>query len=127
MVGGQVEDIEGVQGLDALIQMQRKKTGALISAAVVGGGFTADISPEWVARLERFGDALGMLFQITDDLLDAEQDAERDANSFLHHMSVEEVIAERDKWAEVAHKSLDGLSSGATLRYFVDYICHREV
>lgn len=127
MVGGQVEDIEGVQGLESLIKMQRKKTGALISAAVVGGGFTVDISPEWVARLERFGDALGMLFQITDDLLDAEQDSERDANSFLHHMSIDKVIAERDRWAEIAHKSLEGLASGATLNYFVDYVCHREI
>ena len=87
----------------------------------------ADVSPDWMARLKRFGEALGMLFQITDDILDAEQDAERDANSFLHHMSLEDVIRERDRWAEIARKSLEGAPSGATLLHFVDYVCHREV
>ena len=122
MVGGQVDDIKGVEGLDGLIAMQRKKTGALISAAVVGGGVIADVTPEWMAKLERFGDALGMLFQITDDLLDAEQDAERDANSFLHHMSHSEVISERDRWASIARRSLEGASSKNALLHFVDYI-----
>ncbi len=127
MVGGQVDDIKGVEGLDGLIAMQRKKTGALISAAVVGGGVIADVTPEWMAKLERFGDALGMLFQITDDLLDAEQDAERDANSFLHHMSHSEVISERDRWANIARRSLEGASSKNALLHFVDYICHRDM
>lgn len=126
MVGGQVEDIEGVRSLESLVTMQRKKTGALISASVIGGGMTVDISPEWVVKLERFGDALGMLFQITDDLLDAEQDADRDANSFLHHLTLEQVAEERDRWAGIARKNIDGLSSGTTLNYFIDYICHRE-
>lgn len=126
MVGGQVDDIQGVRSFDDLVGMQRKKTGALISASVVGGGIIADVSPEWMAKLECFGDALGMLFQITDDLLDAEQDAERDANSFLHHLSHDEVLKERDRWAEIAKQSVEGASSNSTLLYFVDYICHRD-
>lgn len=126
MVGGQVDDIRGVEGLEGLVSMQRKKTGALISAAVLGGGVIADVSPEWMAKLERFGDALGMLFQITDDLLDAEQDAEREANSFLHHMSHREVVSERDRWAGIARQSIEGANSATALLHFVDYICHRE-
>lgn len=127
MVGGQVEDIEGVTSLDMLVQMQQKKTGALISAAVVGGGVIADVSPEWMARLKRFGEAIGMLFQITDDLIDAEQDAERDANSFLHHMDHNAVCAERDRWALIARQSLEGSARCNTLLHFVDYICARSV
>jgi geranylgeranyl diphosphate synthase, type II len=126
MVGGQVDDIKGVEGLSDLIAMQRKKTGALISASVLGGGVIADVSPEWMAKLECFGDALGMLFQITDDLIDAEQDATRDANSFLHHLSLDEVIKERDKWANIARQSVEGANSSLALLYFVDYICHRQ-
>jgi geranylgeranyl pyrophosphate synthase len=127
MVGGQVDDIKGVSDLDSLISMQRKKTGALIAASVVGGGVIADVSPEWMARLERFGDALGMLFQITDDLIDQEQDADRDANSFLHHLSYEDVIKERDRWAQIAKDSLEGASSKYALSHFVDYICNRDI
>ena len=127
MVGGQVEDIEGVTTLDTLVGMQQKKTGALISAAVVGGGVIADVSPEWMARLKRFGEAIGMLFQITDDLIDATQDAERDANSFLHHMDHAAVLKERDRWALEARRSLEGSARCATLAHFVDYISARSV
>lgn len=126
MVGGQVDDIKGVEGLSDLIAMQRKKTGALISASVLGGGVIADVSPEWMAKLECFGDALGMLFQITDDLIDAEQDATQNANSFLHHLSLDEVIKERDKWANIARQSVEGANSSLALLHFVDYICHRQ-
>jgi geranylgeranyl diphosphate synthase type II len=127
MVGGQVDDIEGVQSLEALIKMQQRKTGALISASVIGGGVIADVSPEWMARLKRFGEAIGMLFQITDDLIDATQDAERDANSFLHHMNHEVVLAERDRWALIARRSLEGSPRCATLLHFVEYISTRSV
>ena len=127
MVGGQVDDIKGVESLTDLVNMQRKKTGALISAAVLGGGVIADVSPKWMAKLERFGDALGMLFQITDDLLDAEQDAERDANSFLHHMSHAEVISERDRLGRDRPSEHRGASSATALLHFVDYICHRDL
>lgn len=128
MVGGQVEDIDGVSELTALMSMQQKKTGALIKASVVGGGVSAGVEVEDLVRLERYGEALGLLFQLTDDLLDAEQDAERDGNSFLHHMSYEEVCAERDRWAQRAIEALSPLGSRAsTLIYFVEYIKQREV
>jgi geranylgeranyl diphosphate synthase, type II len=128
MVGGQIEDIGGVENQEALISMQRKKTGALISAAVVGGGVSAGVSLEWMARLERYGDSIGMLFQITDDLLDAEQDAARNANSFLHHLSLEEVHAQRDQWAQWAIESIEPLGPrSSTLVQVVNYITHRSV
>lgn len=127
MVGGQIEDIDGVMNMEHLISMQRKKTGALISAATVGGALSADTSPERIARLQLYGDALGMLFQITDDLLDADQDAERDANSFLHHMTLNEVHTQREIWSKRALESIGPLGfKGAILRKFVDYITHRS-
>ena len=128
MVGGQVEDIEGIKSLERLMSMQQKKTGALICASVVGGGVSAGVELESLARLERYGEALGLLFQLTDDLLDAAQDAEREGNSFLHHMSVDEVKAERDRWAARAIEAVTPLGArGATLIHFVDYITHREI
>ena len=82
-VGGQVDGIEGVRSLEALRSMQRRKTGALIHAALVGGAECVGASAELCAALSRYGEALGLLFQITDDLLDEAQDAERGGNSFL--------------------------------------------
>ncbi len=127
MVGGQVEDIDGVKRLDALLSMQQKKTGALIRASVVGGGVSAGVDLESLARLERYGEALGTLFQLTDDLLDAAQDAERDGNNFLHHMSQEEVIEERDRYASRAISAISPIGPQVSpLIHFVDYITHRE-
>jgi geranylgeranyl diphosphate synthase, type II len=128
MVGGQVEDIAGVQDLTSLMSMQRKKTAALISASIVGGGVSAGVSPERMARLEMYGDALGMLFQITDDILDADQDAANHTNSFLHHMNIEEVHQQREIWSQRALESIKLLGPRARmLSQFVDYITHRSI
>lgn len=74
MVGGQVLDLAGEdQSLDvtALDRVHRAKTGALISAAVVMGGLAAPAAdPEVLAAYERFGGAVGIAFQIVDDMLD---------------------------------------------------------
>ena len=108
MVGGQVLDIGGgLDTLDALVEMQRLKTGALIHAAGVGGALSVSAPPETVEALSRYGRALGLLFQITDDLLDAEQDAGRDPCNFLHFMPHAEVLALRDAAAATGSWRLD--------------------
>lgn len=73
MVGGQVADLEAEgQDIEArgLEFIHRHKTGALIRAAcevgaVIGGGDTAQ-----VAGLARYGESIGLAFQIIDDILD---------------------------------------------------------
>lgn len=76
MVGGQAADI-GLDGptteLASLERLHRGKTGALIRAAVRMGAMTAGASDLW--RFDRFGEAVGLAFQLADDLLDAEEDA----------------------------------------------------
>ena len=128
MVGGQVEDLQGVSSFEELLSMQGKKTGALIQAAVVGGGITAGTDPHWMRRLTLYGEAVGILFQITDDLLDAVQDIDRNANSFLHHMSLDDVHQKRDEWVEKALNSITPLDQkGDTLRHFVEYLKDRKI
>ena len=127
MVGGQVEDIEGAQGLTALREMQAKKTGALIHAAIVGGAESVGASEAQLQALSAHGEALGLLFQITDDLIDETQDAERGGNSFLHHLSSTEVLQWRDRCAEEAIHALVPLGSeGALLQAFSRKIQSRE-
>jgi geranylgeranyl diphosphate synthase, type II len=114
MVGGQVLDIGGGLGdLDALVHMQRLKTGALIRAAGVGGALSAGADPGQIEAVGRYGEALGLLFQITDDLLDAEQDAGRDPCNFLHFMSHAEVLTQRDATLAQAERALAALGDGA--------------
>ncbi len=73
MIGGQLLDLEaeGRQlALDDLEQVHRAKTGALISASVRIGAMAALAGEAPVRAMGAFGDALGLAFQIADDILD---------------------------------------------------------
>jgi geranylgeranyl diphosphate synthase type II len=73
MIGGQLLDLEGEGsslGLAELERIHRAKTGALITAAATLGGRAASASAERLAALARYGEAVGLAFQIADDVLD---------------------------------------------------------
>ena len=80
MIAGQVMDLE-TEGRPysyaRLQRIHRGKTGALISAAVQIGGIMAGASPSVLRRLARYGDGIGLAFQIIDDILDREGSVER--------------------------------------------------
>ncbi len=78
MAGGQVLDLEApgkTLSEGDIRNLQRMKTGALITFACVAGGVLGETPEQNVAALKSFGDALGAAFQLADDLLDAEGDA----------------------------------------------------
>ena len=84
LVGGQALDLESegrridVAGVEAIHSL---KTGALILAAVRVGARIGGASANELRRLSRYGQALGLAFQITDDVLDAQgQDTPRHKN-----------------------------------------------
>src|SRR5215207_556472 len=73
MIGGQLLDLEGEGkplALDDLQRIHAAKTGALIAAAATIGGLTAGASATRLAALARYGAAIGLAFQIADDVLD---------------------------------------------------------
>jgi geranylgeranyl diphosphate synthase type II len=73
MIGGQLLDLEGEglsRALEDLERIHRAKTGALITAAATLGGRAASTSTERLAALARYGAAVGLAFQIADDVLD---------------------------------------------------------
>ncbi|MCB1350707.1 MAG: polyprenyl synthetase family protein, partial [Maritimibacter sp.] len=57
-------------GEDVYLQIARGKTAALFAAACEVGGVIAGAEPQAVAALAAYGDAMGIAFQIADDLLD---------------------------------------------------------
>jgi len=76
MVGGQVADLEAEGrpvGPETLEYIHRSKTAALIRASIASGALSAGAPPDDVARLRRFGEAIGWAFQVTDDILDVEE------------------------------------------------------
>ena len=74
MIGGQALDLEAeakALPIAALTEVHHRKTGALIAAACVIGGLAADSTPQQVEGLRSYGEAIGLAFQIADDVLDA--------------------------------------------------------
>jgi geranylgeranyl pyrophosphate synthase len=78
MVGGQAIDLAaampGAAALDreGLADMHARKTGALIRGAAVAGAVLGGASPQERAAIDAYADALGLAFQIVDDILDVE-------------------------------------------------------
>lgn len=79
MVAGQCLDLENENNPKrdeaTLLAIHAGKTGAMLTAAVTAGAYAANAKPEEVTALERFGRWYGLLFQITDDILDVEGDS----------------------------------------------------
>jgi geranylgeranyl diphosphate synthase type II len=80
MIGGQVYDLEGEGKRPTAIlleQIHRAKTGALLRASVRMGGIYAGADEEQLAALSKYGEHIGLAFQIVDDILDVEQPSEK--------------------------------------------------
>ena len=80
MVGGQLLDLEGegkALTLADLERIHRAKTGALIAASVRIGATAAGASGDRAAALDRYGESVGLAFQIADDVLDATATSEQ--------------------------------------------------
>lgn len=79
MIGGQVIDLENEHksmSLETLELLQRLKTGALIRAAARLGCIAANATEEQFVIADEYADSLGLAFQIVDDILDVNGDAE---------------------------------------------------
>ncbi|MCA0913860.1 (2E,6E)-farnesyl diphosphate synthase [Marinobacter nauticus] len=80
MVGGQAIDLESVGrqlSVEQLEAMHRHKTGALIEASVRLGALTSEtVTERQLTNLTDYASALGLAFQVQDDLLDIEGDTE---------------------------------------------------
>lgn len=78
MVGGQTLDLEAERSRPdeaGIIRLQAMKTGALIRFACESGAIIAGAAPQDRDRLAEFGSAVGLAFQLADDLLDLTADA----------------------------------------------------
>ena len=80
LIGGQVMDLESegrAIGADDLERLHRAKTGALLSACVRGGAILGGAGDGDLQLLSRYASAIGLAFQVVDDVLDATEDAQR--------------------------------------------------
>jgi farnesyl diphosphate synthase len=82
MAGGQMMDMvadeEGIQyDLHTITRLQQLKTGALLAASVEMGAILGKVPPQARAHLRAYARDIGLAFQIADDLLDVEGDADK--------------------------------------------------
>ncbi len=80
LIGGQVLDLEG-EGRDLtkaqLVKIHEAKTAALLTTSIRLGAMTANATPAKLESLTIFGHALGLAFQVIDDILDVTQSTEK--------------------------------------------------
>jgi len=140
MVGGQWLDLMGegrpLPAVD-LDEIHRRKTGALLAASLQLGGLAAGAGDVVQDGLLVYGQAIGLAFQIADDLLDATQSAARlgknpsdealDKSTYVTLYGVEEARRKALDQIGHAHRALEraGLQSPA-LTALADYIVERD-
>jgi geranylgeranyl diphosphate synthase type II len=116
MIGGQVVDLEAEHtkpDAETLEYIHRSKTAALITASVVTGGMYADADAKQVEYLRRFGQAIGLAFQIIDDILDVTQTSEQLGKTAGKDMASEKATYPSLFGLEVSRKKAQALLEDA--------------
>ena len=138
MIGGQVADLEGGSTLERLEFIHRNKTAKLITASVMLGGLLANATEAKLDALRRYGQSIGLAFQIVDDLLDQERTSEelgktagKDvAQGKLTYPSLIGVTAARKRADELLQDAVESAAIiGGSVNYLGDigrYICERR-
>jgi geranylgeranyl diphosphate synthase type II len=141
MIGGQVKDLEAErQKPDAatLEYIHRSKTGALITASLVSGGLYAGGTPTEIQRLRDFGRAVGLAFQIADDVLDVTQsseqlgktagkDVESQKATYPALFGIEESLRQADTLISSGCAALDSFGQRAqTLKELAHFLVERK-
>jgi len=142
MIGGQIMDIEAENAenvdLEKLQLIHRHKTGALIIAALEMGGIICKATDHEIAQLRSFGSAIGLAFQIVDDVLDvtsSEQkhgkkhssDAINNKETYASLLGVEAAKEKAHSLVESAKTTLRSLpGNNEVLSNLADFIVYRR-
>jgi farnesyl diphosphate synthase len=141
MAGGQQIDLEAVGrplGVAELEAMHIHKTGALIRAAVRLGAACGAAGEPVRERLDRYADAVGLAFQVVDDLLDAEapsatlgktagKDSRQGKPTYVSVLGLPQARERAQELRQNAHEALAPLGARARrLRELADFIVLRK-
>lgn len=142
MAGGQAIDLASVgKALDesALRDMHRRKTGALLQASVLMGAACGPTTPAAWQALADYGAALGLAFQVVDDILDVTQasetlgktagkDLENNKPTYVTVLGLTAARRHADELRDQAQKALlrSGLDRAARLAWLADKVVDRH-
>jgi geranylgeranyl diphosphate synthase type II len=141
MVGGQVADLEAEEkklNLSEVEHIHRLKTGAMLVASVRLGAILAGGTEEKIEALTRYAQAIGLAFQIKDDILDLEgdtltlgkpvqSDLRQQKSTYPSLLGLEGAKAELKARTSEAHAALEILAERAAfLHDLADFIAERN-
>ena len=141
MVGGQVIDVqsEGKPVDISIVEvMHKRKTGALITASVLSGAIIGGGDKSRIEAIAEYGNKVGLLFQISDDILDIEGDSrvmgkkagadrEKKKNTYPALLGLKKSKQIRTKLLDEAIESLQNFDEKAwPLRRIARYIIERK-
>ena len=141
LIAGQVADLEAEGRRINRAQLRyihENKTAALLTATLRLGAMAANASPKQLAAITDFGRALGLAFQVIDDILDVTQTSEKLGKSagkdvaakkatYPAVIGLEQSRAEARRLTSKAHSSLISLGeNAAVLRALADFLLQRE-
>ena len=141
MIGGQVLDLESERKrptAEILEYIHRSKTGALITASLVSGGIYSGGSDEQIEKLRTFGRAIGLAFQIVDDVLDVTQSSEQlgktagkdtatEKATYPSLFGIDESLKKADALIAEGNAALDSFGNrAATLKSLAAYLVERK-
>lgn len=142
MVGGQVADMQGEQGitnLEALQYIHQHKTGDLIVFSLKAGGRVSGASEAQLAALAKFGECIGLAFQIRDDILDlvgdegklgkkVQSDVKQEKVTYPYFIGLEASQAELERLTLAAKEAVsDGsIPFPERLLQIADFLTHRD-
>lgn len=141
LIAGQVADLEaeGHQINRAQLRyIHEHKTAALLTTSIRLGAMAANASPNQLKAITAFGRALGLAFQVIDDILDVTQTSEQLGKSagkdvaakkatYPAVIGLEKSRVEARRLTLQAHRALKPLGKrGAVLRELADYLLERE-
>ncbi len=129
MIGGQIADIiyEGKKvEIDVIETIHRKKTAAIISAAIECGAILAKASDDITKTLSEYGFAIGLAFQVIDDILDvtattetlgkpAGSDVALNKNTYVTALGIDGAQKHAEELIASAQSLLDSLDCDSTL------------
>ncbi|TXG64952.1 hypothetical protein EZV62_011946 [Acer yangbiense] len=134
MAAGQFLDLEG--GPNSIEFVQEKKFGEMGECSAVCGGLLAGAKDDEIERLRRYGRAVGVLYQVVDDLFEAKTQSEeygkkkKKDKSYVAFYGVEKAMEVAEDLRAKAKKELDGFEQYGEkvlpLYSFVDYAAERK-
>jgi farnesyl diphosphate synthase len=142
MAGGQAIDLASIGqplGEHALRDMHHRKTGALLQASVLMGASCGEVSASAWQALSVYGDALGLAFQVVDDILDVTQasetlgktagkDVDNNKPTYVTVLGLDAARRHADTLRDKAQSALaaSGLAAAAWLSLLADKVVERD-